>query len=400
MSDQVVRQNLQEYISVWNTGNWTTVHSDALKPDQEITQCVTRPGRCWIRVKCQVDLSFSFYKLVKRPEFCALHGVKDTLMECQFDQLLAPGDGLTRVRFQGQSRREYNGVITVLQCDEDSDGWHSMRTSQFQDCPNPGEYTSMMVSVGGYGIDHPLCRMNAFYFTLKQGQEEESTEVAWVFSCPWDAYPESFTATCITMFSFIREKAEENKREQPELQELAESFYTILSLRGCSRGSPLLPQGVQHANTTQESIGGFFWQPWEEDTFSFATYLKRLFQMSGCDAGAFDTLYGQQLVPYQAVVLTEDWIRIQDDFKPLFHAQCSAYRFVRGGNGAPKIRTEVEPRLTQNNQHTVEWTGERECRRDKFTVVQEEKNTFVNLRVISAERGSRISSETPFSMTF
>lgn len=393
MSDLSIIQQCEAYVQVLNIDSWTKVDTDVLDPEAEIWYSTAQPKRCWIQLKCEVGVLYSFYKLTKRPEFVCRHpSIGDAPIQFHLVEHFAPGDALMRCRIVS---KEHEGSALVMM-GSDGPGWQHIRCSSCNDFPCPGQYTLVMVSIGSHGINFAGAAANAIIMTCEAGRGGESTRIRYVFQCPWDTYPEWFTCACINILDLIWQEAMVLEKEQPKLQDAAEAFYTILSLRSCSRGPPLLPQQNCCQTTTQERIGGFFWQASEKDGFNLSLYLRQFLTMSGCHADVFKTLYGQQLMPYQAAIMTEDWERIQDRFEDAFHSQCSAYRFLRGGKAAPKIRTNIEPKFTQDSAFCSEPTASSS---DGWMVMMTEDKTFLNVRVAhdgfaSAEHG-RKAAEYP-----
>jgi len=253
-------------------------------------------------------------------------------------------------------------------------GWQNVRSTHFNDFPSEGMCTSVMVPVGENAtIDMNGIVLNAFTATMQPGKSEGSTLVRYSFRCPWNEYPEWFTPVSAHLVDLMLEKSIRLQQEQPRLQPMAESFYTILTLRGCSRGLPLLPQETCSERSTQTRVGDFFWQPTPDKGFVLASYMQQFLRRTGSDVKVFHTMYGEHLMPYQAAILTEDWERVQEGFRDVFRSQCSAYRLLRGGSGAPKIRTDVGPRFSQDS--TASSSEEEDC-----VIVAEERNTFLQIR--------------------
>eukprot|EP00929_Paragymnodinium_shiwhaense_P086433 TRINITY_DN4694_c0_g1_i10.p2 TRINITY_DN4694_c0_g1~~TRINITY_DN4694_c0_g1_i10.p2 ORF type:complete len:188 (+),score=33.56 TRINITY_DN4694_c0_g1_i10:203-766(+) len=167
-------------------------------------------------------------------------------------------------------------------------------------------------------------------------------------------------------------------QEKPWLEPIAENFYKIVCLRGCCRGPPLIPFDEPSETTTIEQIGGWYWQANEEGMFTFPAYLQKLIRTCGSDTRVFSSLDGRRLVPYQAAVLRSEWDLIEKKLKDLFSAQCSAYRFLRGGSGAPKLKAEVNARFVSESKPLSEPT---KLSLDDFMIFKVEHNTFLDFQV-------------------
>lgn len=71
----------------------------------------------------------------------------------------------------------------------------------------------------------------------------------------------------------------------------------------------------------------------------------------GEKVNVFSSLDGRQLVPYQAAVLRQQWLRIRTMFSDAFSLQKTAYRRANGGTTAPNVHEDVKPRFV--SQHSL-----------------------------------------------
>ena len=135
------------------------------------------------------------------------------------------------------------------------------------------------------------------------------------------------------------------------------SFYTILHLRGCNRGVPLLPIHDEQAQAicqldsnacvliTGEDGLDSYWMRWTEQTFTFRTYLQEFLSRSNIRLNVYTELSGRKLVPYQVAVSTQEWDACKNDVLAAFHKQQRAYRRMNGGVSAPRVGEATEARF-------------------------------------------------------
>lgn len=234
-----------------------------------------------------------------------------------------------------------------------------------------------MVSMGLDPMNFAGAAFSAIFFNFAPGSTVGWTRFWLTYQVAWQTYPTWFTPLGVATIEMCKHKGELYRAEMPRYKELAENFYKVVCLRGCCRGPPLLPQDEWSETTTTEKIGGHYWYAAEEGTFTFSGYLQTLLRLCGSSARVFSTLSGQRLVPYQCAVLSEEWDAVEARFKDLFAAQCSAYRFLRGGSGAPKLKTDVEPRFVPETDHRIEPT---KLSIDDFMIFKVENKTFLDFK--------------------
>eukprot|EP00928_Gymnodinium_smaydae_P071323 TRINITY_DN54947_c0_g1_i1.p1 TRINITY_DN54947_c0_g1~~TRINITY_DN54947_c0_g1_i1.p1 ORF type:complete len:264 (-),score=37.02 TRINITY_DN54947_c0_g1_i1:371-1162(-) len=242
-------------------------------------------------------------------------------------------------------------------------------------------------------LDMGLFRTQSTFASYVAGPTQNSTLAYCTMQVPWDDYPEWCTHLALTMFDVHVEKVAVLNRLRAELEEEARSLYTVISLRGCPRGLPLIPCESITATSTTDSFSGFFREPSDSTTWRFVDYLTHFCERANIgletkgehDKGFnnfFDSMFSQQLVPYQAVVLTEKWKIISNKFLELFQSQSSAYRKLRGGKGAPKIHADHRPRfVTESNADADAMDLNMGKLKDDLIV----RNTFLEFRPVAAE---------------
>mmetsp|Transcript_66618 Transcript_66618/g.168826 ORF Transcript_66618/g.168826 Transcript_66618/m.168826 type:complete len:395 (-) Transcript_66618:73-1257(-) len=387
ISDACLRKRCQEFSLVWNAEDWTTVNTAKVDPTTSVSY-LSVPPICWLQVSCEIDVSYEWFKLAKRPEFSSRHPeIADSIFVFELVEHFAPGDALMRMLCLNKT----NSMAAVV--GSNGSGWQQIRSTHLNNFPCEGMYSGVMVPSGSESIDMGGGVVySATFMTLEPGRDQTSTIVNFSFKCPWAEYPEWFTPISASLVEMMRQKAATLNKVKSHLLPIAQDFYTILTLRGCSRGLPLLPQATVCPISTSVQIGGFFWQPLQADGFSLPSYMQNFLRRAGLEAKVFHTMYGERLMPYQAIVLTEDWERIRDRFQEIFKAQCSAYRLLNGGSGAPKLRSDVGPRFSSDSTASSEEA-------EDCIIVAEENKTFLQLREVReswpATRLPRKAAEYP-----
>ena len=88
--------------------------------------------------------------------------------------------------------------------------------------------------------------------------------------------------------------------------------------------------------------------------FLFCQYLEMFLEfLLGERTEVFSSLDGRQLVPYQAAVLRQQWLRIRTVFSDAFSLQKTAYRRANGGTTAPNVHEDVRPRFLPHTANAV-----------------------------------------------
>ena len=133
----------------------------------------------------------------------------------------------------------------------------------------------------------------------------------------------------------------------PSFQEavLPDATYTVMCLRKCTKGQPMLPP-VRAMESADEWVPGVR----EDGTrMPLAEYLYLLLSRCGQEVQVFDSLDGRKLVPYQAAVqqgsLVQAWPLLQGALK----RQRAEYRRFHGGSGAPEVKAGSEPRFLMHS---------------------------------------------------
>jgi len=150
-----------------------------------------------------------------------------------------------------------------------------------------------------------------------------------------------------------------------QLRQMDEEFYTILAIQSWQRGPPFLPNTDGSPTVTidaGEKLGLTSWARFHppQEKFLFSQYLQLFLEaLLGEKIDVYSTLDGRQLVPYQAAVLRQQWLRIRTVFNDAFSLQKTAYRRANGGTTAPNVHEDVKARFLPH--HTPLASVERCC---------------------------------------
>mmetsp|Transcript_58054 Transcript_58054/g.80570 ORF Transcript_58054/g.80570 Transcript_58054/m.80570 type:complete len:138 (-) Transcript_58054:492-905(-) len=79
--------------------------------------------------------------------------------------------------------------------------------------------------------------------------------------------------------------------------------------------------------------------------FRLSEYLCLFFRRAGVNVSVYQSLDGQELLPYQCVVQREEWYAARPRFKAVFALQKTAYRRANGRTSVPRIVEECRPRF-------------------------------------------------------
>ncbi|CAK9112157.1 unnamed protein product [Durusdinium trenchii] len=145
------------------------------------------------------------------------------------------------------------------------------------------------------------------------------------------------------------------------LAEADADFYSVLSLRTCPQGRPLLPGALpEHVLNPNEDPWcvvldlpeeveyklSFWFRPFGE--FNFPNYLFLFLAAIGCaEVQVFNSMDGRLLVPYQAVVRRAQWMSVAKRFDAAWKVHKMAYRKLNGTKHAPTISEAKTPRFAE-----------------------------------------------------
>ncbi|CAJ1345464.1 unnamed protein product [Effrenium voratum] len=151
-----------------------------------------------------------------------------------------------------------------------------------------------------------------------------------------------------------------NRPGVKELREADRKFYTVLSMQSFKRGMPLVPS--RRPATVEidagERVGFRHWARFEpgdfgSDNFQLAQYVQHFLASVGEELRTFHTLDGCELVPYQCVVVRQEWEKVRATLLSLYPLQKTAYRRANGGSSAPALHEDVEPKFLPKAKSAV-----------------------------------------------
>jgi len=197
-------------------------------------------------------------------------------------------------------------------------------------------------------------------FILTRPEREDFFTTYVVFRVPAESFASWATLHFGAALRSARATAEWflNRPGIDELRRVDERFYVILSIQSFKRGMPLLPAVAGEVPVTAIDAGEAFgfaqWVRFDPAAlgakkFQLARYIQEFLARLGHQVQTFETLDGQQLVPYQCVISREDWDRTREAFLVVYPLQKTAYRHANGGSGAPGIHEEVAPKFTADS---------------------------------------------------
>ena len=195
--------------------------------------------------------------------------------------------------------------------------------------------------------------------------------VVLVFSTPediWASWASPFFPTFTDMFHRAMERVL-NGPGFGDMRAVDKQFYIVLSMRSFNRGHPMVPQTNPSHDTVSISAGqhhGFtFWIRFHSGKFYLDEYLQCFLELLGYKLEIYRAMDGRELVPYQCVVVRQEWDQLRESFFAAFRVQKSAYRRANGGTSSPSLVEDAKPH----------WTGRvREVTHDIKTMV---RNTFL-----------------------
>mmetsp|Transcript_59435 Transcript_59435/g.137329 ORF Transcript_59435/g.137329 Transcript_59435/m.137329 type:complete len:441 (+) Transcript_59435:36-1358(+) len=286
-----------------------------------------------------LPLSFADWRRLLNPEvfYDPLRAEFDTTMEdCQVLQLFAPGDALVSMRLASHPMMlKWSSLVGKPACTRAEEG-HLLRVARRRDFPRPGMWCYVqacmnqetMMICEGEGSAHTTVMI-----MQEAGDAVHCREIIRLHRVPaWalDKMPNAadFVAQWVAAFRGSRLcavlEAEEGLRE-----------YMVLALRKCERGPPLMPVSFEEDT----------WAPCDREFFSVSQYLQMFAEKAGVDLLVYDSMDGQHVVPYQAVVSRAGWHQAEAQFMDYFRLQRAAYRRIFGGSAAPVIKADVEARF-------------------------------------------------------
>ncbi|CAK9015724.1 Voltage-dependent T-type calcium channel subunit alpha-1H [Durusdinium trenchii] len=298
-------------------------------------------------------------ELFVRPEVRAQYGhsvwkeKEDATM--QWQQTLAPGDGILEHLSRPMTSFRYGSVLFGNYAGPfSSTFFYSLqptltRSRLRRDFPKTGDCAyAAFQDVHGTGQD--------FVMIGRSEGEPNRFRVVLTFSTPdeqWASWASPFFTTLLGMVQQASTRFL-NRPGIADLRQLDQKMYITLGLRNYHRGPPMIPEHIG-AEKGQEDVtisggqelGLAFWKRWlvsgADGKFRLAEYLQRFLQQLGHNVPVHETLDGRRLVPYQCVMLRQDWEHVRASCLEAFRWQKAAYRRKSGGTSAPSLSIDVAP---------------------------------------------------------
>ena len=357
-----------------NEDGWTNVQEkfdkDALEHDGRICYRFSGCGSCMTRLKFVVDTPLPANKLMIRPEVSSRSMSDITgFLQAQYRYQVNPGDAVieleekdTESTLRGYAMRQILESPSVMRTDdqaEQSDDWNSYLARMIvrKDVPEPGMAAMVVLPVGRrHSVVFQVGAVKAYTLTVQPHELPGKVIVAHVMFLPFSAYPSWATQHFSKLAKVEKINFAKYLRAEdlPRLCEVDQTYYTVLHLRGCNRGVPLLPTREKITPDTDSSTyviisdengADSYWVRWSDCNFTFEAYLRELMLRCHIDLQVFTELSGRKLVPYQVAVLTHEWEARKEEVIAAFHKQQRAYRRMNGGVSAPRVGEAAEPRF-------------------------------------------------------
>mmetsp|Transcript_69125 Transcript_69125/g.84748 ORF Transcript_69125/g.84748 Transcript_69125/m.84748 type:complete len:445 (+) Transcript_69125:36-1370(+) len=356
-----------------NDDGWTNVQEkfdkDAVEHDGRICYRFSGCGSCMTRLKFVVSTPLAANSLMIRPEVSSRSMSEITgLLHSEYRYQINPGDAVVELgdeekeaSLRGYAMRQILESPSLSQAVETGDAWNSYSARMIvrHNVPEPGMAAMVVLPIGRrHTVVFQVGAVKAYTLTVQPHSEPGKVIVAHVMFLPFSAYPTWATQH----FSRLAKLEQSNflryvkGHELPRLCEIDKTYYTVLHLRGCNRGVPLLPCSNNEArpdpseNSNVVVISGedgaeSYWIRWTDCTFTFEAYLRQLLHRCGIELKVFTELSGRKLVPYQVAVLTHEWESSKDEVVAAFHTQQRAYRRMNGGVSAPRVGEAQQARF-------------------------------------------------------
>ena len=331
--------------------------NSSLQHDGQICYRFSGCGSCMTRLQFVVSSELPPELLLLRPEIASrtTSGVSG-LLHARYVQQLNPGDAVVQLGLgSADLRHNLRKILESPSVEEEKsqqDDWDTYYARMIvkRNVPEPGMSAMLVLPIGRrHTVVFQVGAVKAYTLTVHPHPSPGKVVVSHVLFLPFSAYPTWATSyfselTTLEKENFIRYLQAEDLKS---LCEMDQQYYTILNLRGCNRGVPLLPLNDEEvSHLTEDSsyvvIKGedgveSYWARWNDNEFTFHAYLKDFLQRVGIEMTVFTELSGRKLVPYQVAVLSHQWTQCREEVIAEFHRQQRAYRRMNGGVSAPRV---------------------------------------------------------------
>jgi len=333
--------------------------------DLELASRDVAPGISLLRIQGEVDQPLGGDLSLDRPEtwFHPQRPLFDeNILECGIETLHAPGDASVYMKVRLTPYVRISSMVAFAlggrkawsmdQLAGRSTGTLRLRVALWRDFPKAGQRSVVFVPLDDKGRlveEWGLLKATALLLEPR-GERTLVTQVRRLVQIPRWAIP-------LAAKRFFVDQAERLVALKGSAAFIAATAsaaaYTIVSLRRCAKGVPLIPLHVDSED----------WIPAVRSDGSrlpFCEYLQKF--LDACDASGasggmlrghdlriFSCLDGRQLVPYQAAVPQASWEHIWNRIREPFKRQQTAYRQLYGGASAPELTVTTEPRFVAAN---------------------------------------------------
>jgi len=184
--------------------------------------------------------------------------------------------------------------------------------------------------------------------------------VDFVLRVPRNIFAEWVSAHCATLSESGRRLPEwfVNRPGMVEMRARDMQCYVVLTIQSWRRGRPLVPAAADELAredvTTIDAGRRHGLASWVRyhprmvgsSSFLLSEYLTLFLKRIGEQATLYQSMDGQELLPYQCAMSREDWDRVEENFHRAYRLQKAAYRHARGGVAAPGVSEIREPRFS------------------------------------------------------
>ena len=351
-----------------NEEGWSNVQErfddSSVQHDGQICFRFSGCGSCMTRLKFVVPTELPANELLIRPEVSSRSMQEITgFLQAEYKQMLNPGDAVIELSDDADSSLRGYAMRRILESPSVQQGqeadseqaaaeWNRYLARMIvrKDVPETGMAAMVVLPIGRrHTVVFQVGAVKAYTLTVQPHEEPGKVIVAHVMFLPFSAYPTWATPH----FSALAKMERSNFARyvaNPDLgpfRDLDRQHYIVLHLRGCNRGVPLLPSKDESQGYVVISgeDGDSHWVRWQDQSFTFEAYLRELLNRCGIQLSVFTELSGRKLVPYQVVVLREEWDRSKEALLAAFHMQQRAYRRMNGGVSAPRVGEANEARF-------------------------------------------------------
>lgn len=322
--------------------------------DYHVSYCC-KGASCLVKLEGRnIPTSAEYGAMLEHPEFKGAEPLSRwPFMEYRVLHQIAPGDAIVAQNFCGAAGRLMEQALRMFGLTSRSLDGHKMRIICRRDLPKAGQWSVCHIPLHTKGdsvVEHSPSG-SIFLETIKPHPNDPNMCSREVFiEWPWptlSSWMKPLMKSAISLDSMWMEQ-----HAKMPLSHSMNQFYQVLNLQSCSRGFPLLPSNSDEKKADDAAwVGGYWWSPMVGQECTMMMYLSIVVSRMGWQLRVFDCLDGCKLAPYQVLVYGSEWAALHEDFEALWRLQRSAYRRVRGGASAPRVRVAApkfvsSPRLS------------------------------------------------------